>query len=426
MTQMLNVSKNKQQEHVSIRGIVSQKCYVDQHSQRSRRLQTRFNFLLFGFQSLLLLSLLNVCYPRGDASNSIWSRLRRICRGRQKSNKCNNTTSATFIPVEVTTTTNKNEPHLQSSTEERLGSENDNSNDVASTADDVPTLESDESVSGYNQNNSDFPPVVNSDIFLTCKEDTDGTEEEDDDEDFRFFSDWRQQNNNNISERRNKFLERISIMLSTLFGRDVDASILPNDRLQQMIKQFPLGKSDTTKAAEVYDDSMLDLVTPQSDLSLPGRYIHIVTTAALPWFTGTAVNPLLRAAYLHRRTLEINKQYEQETIPDGAPEHIHFHHNRSYVTLVIPWLELNEDQIELYNNRIFETPAEQEEYIRDWLRTEAKMEDAANDLEILFYPARYHSGLRSVFAMGDIMDVIPTAYRDVCILEEPEHCNCKY
>jgi digalactosyldiacylglycerol synthase len=95
---------------------------------------------------------------------------------------------------------------------------------------------------------------------------------------------------------------------------------------------------------------------------------------------------------------------------------------RSFVTLVIPWLELPVDQSELYN-QVFESQAVQEGYIRAWLRKEAKLPDVADDLEILFYPARYHSGLRSIFAMGDIMAAIPTANRDVCILEEPEHCN---
>ncbi len=90
------------------------------------------------------------------------------------------------------------------------------------------------------------------------------------------------------------------------------------------------------------------------------RNIAIVTTASLPWMTGTSINPLFRAAYLAK----LGKQN---------------------VTLLVPWL-CKRDQEEVYPDHMtFETPAEQETFVRNWL--EARTGFKA-DFKIAFYPGK--------------------------------------
>lgn len=194
------------------------------------------------------------------------------------------------------------------------------------------------------------------------------------------------------SRRRKRFFTRIAAASSNLLSREHEAK---------------LDDEESTNTSSTY----LNSTTPQSDLRRPGRYIHIVTTASLPWMTGTAVNPLLRAAYLHEELELINHNTTKK--PGTA----------SWVTLVIPWLELPEDQEKVYNGQIFNSTCEQEAYVREWLKNQANMTDAAHNLNIVFYNARYHAGLGSVFAMGDIIEQLPQDELDVCILEEPEHMN---
>jgi digalactosyldiacylglycerol synthase len=92
------------------------------------------------------------------------------------------------------------------------------------------------------------------------------------------------------------------------------------------------------------------------------QHIAIFTTASLPWMTGTAVNPLFRAAYLAKA---------------GDWE----------VTLAVPWLSKG-DQVLVYPNKMkFNSPAEQEGYVRWWLEERIGV---LLRFHILFYPGKVY------------------------------------
>jgi hypothetical protein len=156
-------------------------------------------------------------------------------------------------------------------------------------------------------------------------------------------------------------------------------------------------------------------ITPASDLSIRVRQIWIVTTAALPWRTGTAVNPLLRALSL--LTYPIQRQNDDDDDKNNTHHHV--------VTLMIPWLESTEARKLLYGTQqTFANPAEQEAWIRNYCITRCNATpETTQRLQIQFWKGIYQESFGSIFPVEDICQQIPKDQADVCILEEPEHLN---
>ncbi|KAJ0985233.1 hypothetical protein J5N97_003589 [Dioscorea zingiberensis] len=123
------------------------------------------------------------------------------------------------------------------------------------------------------------------------------------------------------------------------------------------------------------------------------QHIAIFTTASLPWMTGTAVNPLFRAAYLANYG-----DYE--------------------VVLVIPWLSLKDQELVYPNKITFSSPSEHEGYVHQWLKDRI---DFALRFSLSFYPAKFSKDIRSILPVGDITESITDDDADVAVLEEPEH-----
>ncbi|KAK9817001.1 hypothetical protein WJX72_008108 [[Myrmecia] bisecta] len=132
-----------------------------------------------------------------------------------------------------------------------------------------------------------------------------------------------------------------------------------------------------------------------SSLRVAGRHICIVTTAAIPWRTGTAVNPTLRAFYMaHGTDLQ--------------------------VTLMVPWLCKAQQRIVFQGKHEFDSPDQQETCIREWLQARTGVWPT---FRVVFYAGRYDSRLLGIFPVGDPTSCIADAEADIAVLEEPEHLS---
>ncbi|XP_057519314.1 digalactosyldiacylglycerol synthase 1, chloroplastic-like [Amaranthus tricolor] len=131
------------------------------------------------------------------------------------------------------------------------------------------------------------------------------------------------------------------------------------------------------------------------NLSDKKQHVAIVTTASLPWMTGTAVNPLFRAAYLAKSA-------------------------KQKVTLLVPWLCKSDQELVYPNKLTFNSPQEQELYIRNWLEERVGFK---SDFKISFYPGKFSKSRRSIIPTGDTSQFISSKEADIAILEEPEHLN---
>ena len=173
-------------------------------------------------------------------------------------------------------------------------------------------------------------------------------------------------------------------------------------RIEKELKQIHIPKKDSIRLPVPARKEEDEDAVPYTDLSDKSKNILIVTTASLPWMTGTAVNPLLRAAYM----------------TDGRKK------RGGSVTLMLPWLERKQDQEDVYGSKhIFENKESQEAYIREWLRKSACLPKASDELNLQWYTAWQNKAENSVYSMGDITALISEDEVDICILEEPEHLN---
>ena len=72
------------------------------------------------------------------------------------------------------------------------------------------------------------------------------------------------------------------------------------------------------------------------------------------------------------------------------------------VTLMIPWLAKSDQKAVFPHGMTFNTPEEQEQYVRNWAEKRTGFE---SNFKVTFYPARYATEKGSILPVGD-----PTRY----------------
>ncbi|KAK4414768.1 Digalactosyldiacylglycerol synthase 1, chloroplastic [Sesamum alatum] len=189
-------------------------------------------------------------------------------------------------------------------------------------------------------------------------------------------------------------------------------SLCSKRKNQLLLRSLPAGESSMIESENINDELDLRIASVlqstghsyeggfwsdfgKHDASDKKRHVAIVTTASLPWMTGTAVNPLFRAAYLAKSA-------------------------KQNVTLLVPWLCRSDQELVYPNNLTFSSPEEQENYIRGWLEERIGFKA---DFKISFYPGKFSKARRSIIPAGDTSQFISSKDADIAILEEPEHLN---
>jgi hypothetical protein len=74
------------------------------------------------------------------------------------------------------------------------------------------------------------------------------------------------------------------------------------------------------------------------------------------------------------------------------------------VTLVIPWLAAPDQHMVFPGNTVFDTPEQQEEFVRGWVR---KRTGLPCNFKIKFYPGHYAAEKCSILPVGDPTQYIP-------------------
>lgn len=189
-------------------------------------------------------------------------------------------------------------------------------------------------------------------------------------------------------------------------------SLCSKHKNQLLLRSLPAGESSIIEADNVSDELDIRIASvlqstghcyeggfwsdsTKQEFSDDKRHVAIVTTASLPWMTGTAVNPLFRAAYLAKSA-------------------------KQNVTLLVPWLCRSDQELVYPNSLTFNCPEEQELYIRNWLEERVGFRA---DFNISFYPGKFSKARRSIIPAGDTSQFISSKEADIAILEEPEHLN---